>query len=120
MADSAIIVTWGRNISGREQMGMGIFMSALEHYNKVKASGGLTDVRVYLCQEGNLGQFAGMITLEGSDQQVRAVLASDAHHDLLIKAGHVVADLNVVQAFSGAAVPQRIEQVQKIRKQLGI
>jgi glutamate dehydrogenase/leucine dehydrogenase len=120
MSNSAVIITWGSTVAGREQMGLGVFMAALEHYNGLKAKGGLEDVRVYISRQGNVGAVAGMMTLDGTSEQIASLLDSDTNLDLLTKASHVVNDLTVVQADAGDAIPQRIAHLQSMRKQLGI
>ena len=120
MADAALIVRWGTGIPGRETMGLGVFMGSMQFWGQLKAAGDIEDFRVYSFEQGDVSHASGMVCLEGSSEQINAVLDRDDYKMLMVKAGHIVSDMHVVKAETGAAVMKGVERLQSARKELGI
>lgn len=120
MATSAIVTTWGANVDGREQMGLGVFMNAIQYFTERKQKGDIEDLRIFIANEGSLGEVAGHMVVEGSEDQIVALTLRDDYRMLLTKAAHVVHGLRTGSYATGDAVMGRIEQLQMARKELGI
>ena len=86
MAEKAILAQWGNPYPGREEMAMGVFMGALQHYGALKQNGELEDVQVFIHNSGSLHDQQGILILTGSAEQIDAVRASDEHKAMITKA----------------------------------
>ena len=120
MADSALVIQWGAPHVGRENMGLGVFMKATEFYNTLQSEKKIEDFSIFLNSAGNLDANQGQMIIQGSVDQINALQQREDFKNLLTKASHVVSNLNVQHADTGARVMQRIEQLQVVRKELGI
>ena len=120
MADNAIIFSWGGPVVGREDMGMGVFMESIELHKQLQQKGEIERFGVFVNHGGNLDKNAGSLVVEGSEDQIRKLLSRDDYQNIIIKASHVVNNFTYNEAWTGNAIPQRIERLQVARKQLGI
>jgi len=120
MATHAIVIQWGRVIAGREQLSMATFLGAVEHFNALKGKKAIEDLRVYLADQGNLGDLAGTMLIEGSKEQIDKVRESTDYKILITKAYHLVDPLRVSLQITGDEVPRRIEMLNNVRRELGI
>lgn len=64
--------------------------------------------------------FGGAMIVEGEITQLRDLIHSDWYSDTIIKARHLVDNLNEVRCVTGDAIQSNIERVVKARKELGI
>jgi len=64
--------------------------------------------------------FGGAMIVEGEITQLRDRIHSDWYRDTIIKARHLVDNLNEVRCVTGDAIQGNIERVVKARKELGI
>lgn len=120
MADRSIHISWGRNPSGRETMGLGVFQAAVQYSAGLEKNGKIESFRLGIARQGNISTHAGFMLMEGSQEQIRDVLDDSAFQDLVIKASHCVEDLRVVECVAGDGVPARIERLVAVRSELGI
>jgi hypothetical protein len=101
-------------------MALGVFMGAIEFYNGLQSEKKVEDFQIFLTQQGDLNAQQGQMVVQGTPEQISALVERDDYRELVMKASHVVTTLNVQQAVSGDLVMQRVEQLQKVRKELGI
>jgi hypothetical protein len=120
MANAAIFVKWGQPFPGREQKSLEVFMGGIEYWTRLKAEKKIEDFRIYLATSGNTENYGGHVTLEGELDQLRALMDTDEHQSLLLKARHLVTNVEDVVCSTGGDIPARVQQVQKVRKDLGI
>jgi hypothetical protein len=120
MSTNAIITSWGANVAGREQMGMGVFMQAIQFFTACKQKGEIDELRIYISNDGDISATAGHMVVEGSAAQLTALAARDEYRAVIIKAAHVVHGFRTSQFATGDAVMARVEQLQTVRKELGI
>lgn len=120
MAEASVFITWGSNKTGRETMGLGVFMASMAYFEKKKAAGALADVKVGLGDTGAISRTAGYIIAEGTNDQIANLLDDVEFKTHVTKAYHVVEDINVQRCTTGTAVPNRIESLLAVRKELGI
>ena len=120
MATTAIITSWGANISGREQLGLAVFMGAIQFFTACKQKGEIEELRVYIADAGELGATAGHMVVEGSAAQLAALVERDDYRMVIVKAAHVVHGLRTSPFTTGDAEMKRIEMLQVARKELGL
>jgi hypothetical protein len=120
MSTSAIITSWGTNVAGREQTGMGVFMGAIQYFTERKQKGEIDELRVYVADNGDISAHAGHMVVEGSPAQLAALTARDDYQALILRAVHVVQGFRTSQFTTGEAIMKRIEMLQSVRKELGI
>lgn len=120
MAESALFIRWGQSFPGREEIGLGVFMNAVQFFTNQKDKKNVENFSVYVANEGNITEQQGAMIIEGSFDQVNKLRNTEEYQTLLTKAAHVVPNLVVTSADTGPRVMQRIEKLQVIRKELGI
>ena len=120
MADAAIMISWGTAIPGREDMGMGVFMESIQFWGGLKSNGDIEDFRIYNFASGGLSNASGMVSIEGTPEQINALAAREDYKTLIIKATHIVSDMSIALAETGDTVMKSVERLQSVRKSLGI
>lgn len=120
MANRAIVSSWGAAFVGRENVGLGLFMQAVQFFNDCKQKGEIEELRIYINANGSLSEGAGQMIVEGSAAQLAALVERDEYMSLMTKAIHVVQGFRTVSSSTGDEVMRRIEQLQIARKELGI
>ena len=120
MATHAIVIQWGNIIVGREQLAMTTFLGAVEYFSGLKAKKSVEDLRVYISDQGNLSDIAGMMIVDGTKAQIDQLKESKEYKILVTKAYHLVEPLRVTVQITGDEIPQRIELLNNVRRELGI
>lgn len=120
MSDAAIYIRWGSPFPGRETKSLEVFNHVLEYNARLQAEKKITAHRTYLATNGNAQHFGGFMVVEGDIAQLRAVLDSPEFQSNLMKAQHLVGDVEVLHFVTGNAIGQRVELVLKTRHELGI
>ena len=119
MATSSVIFSWGNAIPGRETKGLEVFMSAVQFYTQKAAKKEIESFAVHMAETGNFDTLGGTMIIEGSDEQITTITASADYRQLVVKATHIVSNFTVSRAVTGNAVMQRIEELNKVRAELG-
>jgi hypothetical protein len=120
MADSAIVITWGTPLVGREAMSLNLFMEVIQFWEGKKAQGAVSDFRSYLAGNGAISAQGGFMLIEGDRTKLDALQDSDDFRNHLVKAIHMLSGVEVRSYDTGAAIGKNVERVLGIRKQLGI
>ena len=120
MSNAAILTSWGSPHVGRESKALEVFSQVLEFYATQKSKGKIADFRVYTASNGQLSEFGGVMLIEGSVQQCRDLVDTEDFQKLLLKAHHLVTNLNVVHMNTGDEIQKVIGRLLEVRKQLGI
>jgi len=120
MANASVVITWGNAIPGRENQSLELFMSIMQKYTGLQAEGKIERHSAHLATGGNTNNLAGAMIVEGEIPQLRDLIDSDWYRDTIIKARHLVDNINEVHCVTGDAVQGNIERVVKARKELGI
>lgn len=120
MSNAAVYVRWGRPTTGRETKSLEVFGQALEFYGTLKSKGKISEFRTYFATNGAMAQFGGFMLIEGTVAQCRELVDGDDFQKILIKAHHVVDNLEVVHMSMGEEIQKTIGRVLDARKQLGI
>lgn len=119
-ANAALYVCWGHPVPGREQKSLEVFMQAQELNVSLVKQGKIAAHRTYLTTTGSRERFGGFMVLEGSVEQLRAVVDSSEWQQIRLKAEHLVNGVDVVHCVTGDEVPRLVQQVTDVRRQLGL
>jgi hypothetical protein len=119
-ANAAIFIKWGAPVLGRETKSIEVFKQGQEYWGHLQKEGKVSAFRTYITTNGNRFQFGGFIVLEGEVSQLRAVLDSPEHKQLIAKAQQVVSHAEIVHCVTGTEIQKALEEVVNARKQLGI
>ena len=120
MANASLVVTWGNSVPGRENQGLELFMGIMQKYTGLQAEGQIERYSAHQATSGNTNNFGGAMIIEGEITQLRDLIDSDWYRDMIIKARHLVDNINEVHCLTGDAIQGNIERVVKARKELGI
>ncbi|MGB8224278.1 MAG: hypothetical protein WCF10_16935 [Polyangiales bacterium] len=120
MANASLVITWGNSVPGRESQSLELFMGILQKYTGLQAEGKIQGHSAHLATSGNSNNLAGAMIIEGEITQLRDLIDSDWYRDMIIKARHLVDNINEVHCVTGDAIQGNIERVVKARKELGI
>jgi hypothetical protein len=118
--NKSIVIQWGNAISGRENIGVELFLGVTQYYDGLVKADKLGSSQVVLLEGGNLGKLSGMMILTGSEDQIQSVLLSEKHRENVVKATSVVANVTVNTGATGEAVGERMQNLVKWRKELGL
>ena len=118
--NKSIVIQWGSNIAGRENIGLELFLGVTQYYDGLVKDDKLGSSQVVLFENGSFNDKAGMMILTGSDDQINAIIESDKHRENVTKAMHVVHNVQLASASTGEAVPTRVQDLVKWRKELGL
>ena len=120
MANASLVITWGNSIPGRENQSLELFMGIVQTYTGLQAEGKIAGHSAHMATGGNTNNFAGAMIIEGEITQLRDLIDSDWYRDTIVKARHLVDNINEVHCFTGDAIQGNIERLVKARKELGI
>ena len=118
--NKTIVVQWGTNIPGRESIGLETFLGVSQYYQGLVKDSKLGNFQTILFENGSFDDVAGLMILTGSEQQITDVLNSDKHRENLTKGVHVVNNVRVQTGWTGDEIPNRVQEVTKWRKDLGL
>jgi hypothetical protein len=118
--NKSIVIQWGTNVAGRENIGLELFLGVSQYYEGLVKDSKLGDFQTVLFENGNFDDLSGLMILSGSEDQVKMVLESDKHRENLTKAMHVVSNVRSLTGVTGEAIPQRVQEFSKWRKELGL
>jgi hypothetical protein len=116
----SIVIQWGSAVAGRENIGLELFLGVTQYYDGLVKDDKLGSSQVVIFENGNLDQLSGMMTLTGSEEQINEVIESDKHRENVTKATHIVNNVRLMLGTTGDAVPTRIQDLVKWRKELGL
>ncbi len=116
----SLVIQWGSSIAGRENIGLELFLGVTQYYDGLVKDDKLASSQVVLFENGTFEDRSGMMILTGSDDQIQAVVESEKHYENVTKAMHVVKNVNLTTGSTGGAVPEKIQNLVKWRKELGL
>jgi hypothetical protein len=107
MAGEALFVGWGQVVRGREQFALEVFQEAVGYYGNLQEEGQVERFEAYLLAPHG-GDLAGFFLLHGERSALDTIRSSAEFHRLLVRAGSVIDNLGVVNAYSGDALGQQM------------
>ncbi len=97
--DSAIILTWGAPVPGRESRSLKVFGEAFEWWLKQAAAGRCGEPRVFYSSDAS----GAVFVVEGKSDALHQLMDSDDYAKLTNKATMVVNDLRARMYYGGTA-----------------
>ncbi len=118
MAGDALFLGWGPVVRGRELKALEVFQETLTYYGSLQQEGKIENFEpVLIAPHG--GDLAGFILLRGSRASLNEVRSSDEFRRLVTRAGSIVDDIGVIEAFTGEALGQQMALFQSVSEELG-
>ncbi len=117
MAGEALFLGWGQVARGREQLALEVFQEAIAYYGKLQEDGRIERFDAFLLGPHG-GDLAGFIMMHGERSAIDEIQASSEFVRLQARAGGVVDNLGVVNAFTGDALGQRMGIFGEVASQL--
>src|ERR1700722_8165494 len=115
MAGDALFLGWGPVVRGRELKALEVFQETLTYYGTLQQEGRIDSFEpVLIAPHG--GDLAGFILLRGSLDEVRS---SEEFRRLVARAGSIVDDIGVIDAYTGEALGQQMALFQSVSEELG-
>jgi hypothetical protein len=118
--NKSIVIQWGSNVAGRENIGLELFLGVSNYYEGLVKDDKLGNFQTVLFENGNFQDLAGMMILTGDEDQIKAIAESDKHRENVTKAMHIVKNVNALMGTTGEAVGPRVQDLVKWRKELGL
>lgn len=72
-----ILIMWGTPVAGRERLAIEEFASYTQWVTSLKTQGKIARFELYMPQFGTYERFAGFSVVEGTENQIDAILTSD-------------------------------------------
>ena len=103
MSESALFVGWGQPVRGREKRSLDVFSDAVTYYGERVADGSIESFEpVRLNPHG--GDLQGFFLIKGPAQGLATMKASEEFQRLHVRAGMIVEDLGIIDAWVDDAV----------------
>jgi hypothetical protein len=117
MAGEALFLGWGQVVRGREQLALQVFQEAVSYYGKLQEEGQIESFEAYLLDPHG-GDLAGFFLLHGEQSKLDAIRANAEFRRILVRAGSVIDNLGLVNAYSGDALGQQMGRFGEIAQEL--
>jgi hypothetical protein len=103
MSESALFVGWGQPVRGREKRSLDVFNDAVTYYGERLADGSIESFEPVLLNPHG-GGLQGFFLIKGSAQGLATMQASEEFQRLHVRAGMIVEDLGIIEAWVGDAI----------------
>ncbi len=118
MAGDALFLGWGPVVRGRELKALEVFQETLTYYGTLQQEGRIDSFEpVLIAPHG--GDLAGFILLRGSRGSLDEVRSSEEFRKLVARAGAIVDDIGVIDAYTGEALGRQMALFQSVSEELG-
>ena len=118
MAGDALFLGWGPVVRGRELKALEVFQETLAYYTSLQQDGRIDGFEpVLLALHG--GDLAGFIMLRGARTSLDEVRSSEEFRRLVARAGSIVDDVGVIDAYTGDALAQQMSIFRDVSEELG-
>jgi hypothetical protein len=118
MTGDALFLGWGPVVRGRELKALEVFQETLTYYGKLQQDGLIDSFEPVLAAPHG-GDLAGFILLRGSRASLDEIRSSDEFRRLVARAGAVVDDVGVIDAYTGEALGGQMAIFQAVSEDLG-
>lgn len=118
MAGDALFLGWGPVVRGRELKALEVFQETIAYYGSLQQDGRIDSFEpVLLAPHG--GDLAGFILIRGARASLDEVRSSDEFRRLVARAGSIVDNVGVIDAFTGEALGAQMSVFQAVSEELG-
>jgi hypothetical protein len=117
MAGEALFLGWGQVVRGREQFSLEVFQESVAYWAKLQEEGQIERFDAFVL-EPHGGDLAGFFLLHGSQSSLDAVRSSPEFRRMVVRAGSVIENLGIVNAFGGEALGEQMALFGDMAQQL--
>lgn len=117
MAGEELFIGWGPVVRGREQTALKVFQETIEFHGGLQQDGKIDSFDAHLLAPHG-GDLAGFIVLHGERSQLDDIRNSEGFERLIARAGAVVDQVGVLNAYSGEALGQAMGRFQAASAEL--
>jgi hypothetical protein len=117
MAGNELFIGWGPVVRGREQTALRVFQETIEFHGALQQDGKIDSFDAHLIAPHG-GDLAGFILLRGERSKLDDVRNSEDFERLVARAGTVVDQVGVLNAYSGEALGQTMGRFQSASAEL--
>jgi hypothetical protein len=117
MAGDELFIGWGPVVRGREQTAIKVFQETIEFHGKLQQDGKIDGFDAHLIAPHG-GDLAGFIMLRGERSKLDDVRNSEDFERLIARAGTIVDQVGVLNAYSGEALGQTMGRFQAASAEL--
>ncbi len=117
MAGDELFIGWGPVVRGREQTALKVFQETIEFHGKLQQDGEIDGFDAHLIAPHG-GDLAGFIMLRGERSKLDDVRNSEDFEVLIARAGSVVEQIGVLNAYSGEALGRTMGRFQAASAEL--
>ncbi|HWY17177.1 MAG TPA: hypothetical protein VNY27_00545 [Solirubrobacteraceae bacterium] len=117
MAGDELFIGWGPVVRGREQTALKVFQETIEFHGALQQEGKIDGFDAHLIAPHG-GDLAGFIMLHGDRAKLDDVRNSEDFERLIARAGSVVDQVGVLNAYSGEALGQTMGRFQAASAEL--
>jgi hypothetical protein len=118
MAGDALFLGWGPVVRGRELKALEVFQETLTYYGGLQQAGQIDSFEPVLVAPHG-GDLAGFILLRGTRASLDEVRSSEEFRRLVARAGSIVDNIGVVDAYTGEALAGQMSLFQTVSEELG-
>jgi hypothetical protein len=118
MAGDELFIGWGPVVRGREQQALRVFQETIEFYGKLQQDGKIDSFDAHLIAPHG-GDLGGFIMLHGDRDALDDVRNSEDFETVIARAGSIVEQVGVLNAYSGEALGQSMARFQAASAELG-
>ena len=111
MAGDELFIGWGPVVRGREQTALKVFQETIEFHGALQQDGKIDSFDAHLIAPHGC-DLAGFIMLHGERSKLDDVRNSEDFERLIARAGTVVDQVGVLNAYSGEALGQAMARFQ--------
>jgi hypothetical protein len=117
MAGDELFIGWGPVVRGREQTALKVFQETIEFHGALQQDGKIDSFDAHLIAPHG-DDLAGFIMLHGERSKLDDVRNSEDFERLIARAGTVVDQMGVLNAYSGEALGQAMARFQAASAEL--
>jgi hypothetical protein len=118
MADDALFIGWGAVVRGREQRALDVFGETVQFWADAQQAGRIESFQPFLLSPHG-GGLAGFMLVTGERGKLDELRASDDFGRVVARAGMVVEELGVIDAYGGEALGRQMGRFQEAARALG-
>ncbi|HEX5919121.1 MAG TPA: hypothetical protein VFY76_14775 [Nocardioides sp.] len=118
MSEAALFVGWGQPVRGREKRSLDVFNDAAAYYGERMADGSIDSFEPVLLNPHG-GDLHGFFLIKGSPQGLATMAASEEFQRLHVRAGMIVDNLGIIDAWVGDAVLTQLGYFSDATSELG-
>lgn len=105
MAGEALFLGWGQVVRGREQLALQVFQESIAYYGKLQEDGQISSFDTVLLAPHS-GDLAGFVIMHGEQAALDSIRSNQEFLRVVARAGSVVDNVGVVNAYSGESLGQ--------------